>query len=299
MNDYLRFVDKLIPSVVNIYTKIAEKHPSSKILGRERMGTGIVVGRGDSILTVGYIVLGAELITVTLQDTSKYEAKLIDQDFESGLAILQIDAPKTPPFQLGDSDRLKVGDDVLVIASTGDSEKKVSKGNISQIGPFDAYWEYMLENAIKTTAVNPGLGGGALVDYTGRLVGVLSLNINEPQGSSLAIPINLFRKIYKELVEGGGARVVQPKSWLGFYIQPSEAGLVIFGLTENSPAAKAGLRVGDIILEINSKEVTDRVELYKDIWKHKPGDVISLAILRENETKTIEVVTEDRARFFS
>lgn len=299
MNDYLRFVGRLLPSIVNIHTKIPEQNPSSKILGRERMGTGIMVGRGDYILTVGYIVLGAESITVTLGDKSKYEAKLVDQDFDSGLAILQIDAPKAQPFGLGDSDLLKVGDKALIIASVGDSEKKVSKGNISQIGPFDAYWEYMLDKAIKTTAINPGLGGGALVDYSGQLMGVVSLNINEPQGASLAIPIDLFKKIYKELDQGGGFRVVHPKSWLGFYIQPAEAGLVVFGLTENSPAAKAGLKVGDVVLEVNSKEVADRKELYREIWKREPGAVVTLTIMRGNETKTMDVVSENRAIFFS
>jgi S1-C subfamily serine protease len=156
VNDYLKFLEYVVPAVVSIRSVTPQRHPSARILGTERMGSGAIIDEEGHILTVGYVVMGARTIEITLPDQRHYPATLLFQDFVSGIAVLQISARDLPTVPLGRSTSLHEGDKVIIVAATDQTQRMASPGFISALRPFDAYWEYTLDTAILTTAMNPG-----------------------------------------------------------------------------------------------------------------------------------------------
>jgi S1-C subfamily serine protease len=156
----------------------------------------------------------------------------------------------------------------------------------------------MLEKTIRLTAINPGFGGGTLADMRGHVMGVVSLNLNQVGKFSLAIPIEYYLQHEQELKQHGQIRSRPRRPWLGFYTQVLGGHLVVAGLVPGGPAEKSGLREGDIIIGIDQKDVRSRPELYREIWKKRPGDRISFRILREEESLNLDVVSGDRWNFY-
>jgi S1-C subfamily serine protease len=298
LNGFYAFLDRLIPATVNIHAFIPDTNPSASILGRERLGSGTIIDDAGHILTVGYVVLGARQIIVHLQTGEQMPARIVDMDFDSGLAVLYADVPGLPGIALGDSSSVERGQTGLVVASTGPAERCVTEGIITSLDPFDAYWEYMLERAILTTAVNRGFGGGAFVTLAGVMVGVMSLNLGGLKDWSMIIPLDAFHRIKDDLLLHGQVSGRVSRAWLGLSPMPSPRGLVVFGLTANGPAERAGVRAGDIILSLNGHEVIDRPDLYRRLWEHRAGAEITLGILREGAMRTMTVQSQDRAIFF-
>ena len=138
MNDYLKFLEHVVPAVVSIRSVTPQRHPSARILGTERTGSGSVIDAEGHILTVGYVVMGARTIEITLPDQQQYPATLLFQDFESGMAILQTPARDLPTVPLGQSAALQEGDNVIIVAATDQTQRMASPGFISALRPFDA-----------------------------------------------------------------------------------------------------------------------------------------------------------------
>ncbi|RMF84720.1 MAG: serine protease, partial [Nitrospinota bacterium] len=249
------------------------------------------------LLTVGYVILGANKITVTLPDQRQFPGRIVCIDFRSGLAVLQIPATRLPAATLGDSAQAKTGDTVVILASTDRQKRQGSTGFISAIRPFDAYWEYMLDQAIFTTAINGGFGGGPLVNMRGQVIGIVSLNLSSVSEASLAIPIDLFHAV-KEEVYREGRLLTPPRPWLGCYTETFEEGVVVVGVIPHSPAHQAGLRPKDVILHVEGVEVSTRREFYLELWKKRIGEEIALGIFRDEEFETILVRPMDRGEFY-
>jgi S1-C subfamily serine protease len=298
VNDHLKFLEDVVPAIVSIRSVTPQRHPSARILGTERTGSGAVIDAEGHILTVGYVVMGARTIEVTLPDQRQYPATLLFQDFESGMAILQTPARDLPTLSLGRSATLAEGDNVIIVAATDQTQRMASPGFISALRPFDAYWEYMLDRAILTTAMNPGFGGGPLLDAFGQMIGVLSLNLNSPKEMSLAIPIDLFHSIRDSVFTFGQVVGRRPRPWIGIYTEAVESGVAVIGLIPNSPASRAGVEVKDLILEVDHVEITARRELYERLWKRRAGDEVVLTIQRSEEMHDIRLTGIDRAEFY-
>jgi S1-C subfamily serine protease len=298
VNDYLKFLDHVVPAVVNIHSVTPQRHPSARLLGTERAGSGAIIDAEGHILTVGYVVMGARTIEITLPDQQQYPATLLFQDFESGMAILQSPARDLPTVSLGRSASLQEGDKVIIVAATDRTQRMASPGFISALRPFDADWEYMLDGAILTTAMNPGFGGGPLLDAFGQMIGVLSLNLNSPKEMSLAIPIDLFHGIRDSVFTFGQVAGRRPRPWLGIFTEAVEGGVAVIGLIPNGPASRAGLEAKDIILEVDNVEVAGRRELYEALWKRRAGDELTLTIQRDEDIHEIRLTGIDRAEFY-
>ncbi len=298
MNDHLKFLEHVVPAVVSIRSVTPQRHPSARILGTERTGSGAVIDAEGHILTVGYVVMGARTIEITLPDQQQYPATLLFQDFESGMAILQTPARDLPTVSLGRSAALQEGDSVVIVAATDQTQRMASPGFISALRPFDAYWEYMLDRAILTTAMNPGFGGGPLLDAFGQMIGVLSLNLNSPKEMSLAIPIDLFHAIRDNVVTFGQVVGRRPRPWIGIYSEAIEGGVAVIGLIPNGPANRAGVEVKDLILEVDHVEIAGRRELYEALWKRRAGDELILTIQRGEDMHEIRLTGIDRAEFY-
>ena len=297
MDAPVEFVKQLLPSVVNVHATVPRQHPSTRILGDERMGSGLVVDAAGLVLTVNYVVMGASVVDVTPLKGRRMRAEVVAQDFEVGLALLRVKRQGLAAATLATQSPER-GDAVVAIASSGVREVRVSGGIVTYLGEFEADWEYLLDRGIVSSASNPGFGGGGLFSLSGRAVGVLYLNLNEVARSSLAIPVDCYREHAAELLRYG--RVVsQPKrAWLGVFAHALDEGVIIAGIVPGGPGDKGGLREGDLIVSLNAQEVATRRELYMSLWRHEPGERLTFEVMRDNAVRRLEITGGDRAEFF-
>lgn len=297
MDAHIGLVRALLPTTIALQVAIPPEHPSAAILGEERMGSGVMVAPTVAV-TVNYVVMGARSVQATFPDGENCHADILAQDFDSGLAVLRVPRHENPVAAMGDSRALRKGQEVFVLGSTGATERRVSSGVITDLGSFDAYWEYMLEAAIQSSAVNPGFGGGPLFDNRGRLLGITSLNLGQVGRFSLAVPIHLFLDAREDLIRHGQVPGRAHRAWLGLYTESAGAGVTVSGLVQNGPAAQAGIEEGDVIVTVDFTAVTRRDEMYEQLWRHSAGTVVRLAIQRKMERLAIDVRSGDRAEFY-
>ncbi|HEY2995183.1 MAG TPA: S1C family serine protease [Methylomirabilota bacterium] len=298
MDAPVEFVKELLPTIVNIHTTIPRAHPSSRILGEERMGSGVVVDASGLLLTVNYVVMGANTIEVAPLKGRRSKAEVVAQDFEIGLALVRTKRQGFTPAPLAAPKPPERGDPVIAIASSGVQEVRVGGGLVTYLGEFEAYWEYLLDRGIVSSAPNPGFGGGGLFTLSGRLLGLLHLNLNEIARNSLAIPVDCYREHADELLRYGRVVSRPKRAWLGVYAHALEDGVIIAGIVTGGPADKGGLREGDMIVSLNAEELSSRRELYMSLWKHQPGEKLTFEVMRDNSVRRLEIIGGDRAEFF-
>lgn len=295
MNGHIGLIHGILPATVDLHVTIPDSHPSARNLGAERVGSGTIVDPDGYIVTVHYVTVGASAITVTLADGGQYPAQVAAQDQETGLSLVKISARDLPYLKLAAPDSVTLGQAVVMIASSGQTGRRVSGGYVTSLESYDGQWEYMIDKTIRVTTFNPGFGGGTLANFHGELVGVVSLNLNEVGKFSLAIPIDYYRTYEQELKQHGQVRSRPRRPWLGIYPEAMAGHVVVGGVVPNGPAAKSGLRQGDIILTVEKKEIRSRQELYLEMWKKRPGERISFKILRDDQSFDLDVVGGDRA----
>jgi S1-C subfamily serine protease len=294
----VEFVKALLPSIVNIHATVPKAHPSARILGEERMGSGVVVDASGLLLTVNYVVMGASTVEVAPLKGRRTKAEVVAQDFEVGLALLRTRRQGFTPAAMDETRAPERGDPVISIASSGVREVRVGGGMVTYLGEFEAYWEYLLDRGIVSSAPNPGFGGGGLFTLTGRLIGILYLNLNEIARSSLTIPVDCYREHADDLLRYGHVVSRPRRAWLGVFAHALEEGVIIAGIVPGGPGDKAGLREGDVIVSLNAEEVSSRRELYLSLWRHEPGERLTFEIMRDNAVRRLEVTGGDRAEFF-
>ena len=298
MNASVHLLEQVLPSVVHVRSRIPERHPSARILGIERMGSGIVIDGTGLVLTVNYVLIGAAELTVTLLDKREYPAQVVRHDFQSGLGVLRVDQQGLPTLPLHSSRDLALGDEIFLVASVGDGQARVADGNVTSLGPFDANWEYLLDRAIVTSAMNPGLGGGPILDLTGRVRGVVSLNLNEIGKFSLGVPAEAFLE-QREAFLADGPLGMGARAWLGVFCYALDGQVVVAGLLPEAPGEKAGLRPGDVIVGLDAEKVLDRGHLYRLLWQRRPGAAVSLVVVRGRQRLTVVVNSSDVVEFFA
>jgi S1-C subfamily serine protease len=282
---------------VFLRSEVPARHPSAAMLGEERMGAGVAVAP-DRVLTAHYLVLGAARVEVVGPDGKARSVRRTAVDHETGLALLWLEGGALHPVALGSAERVAPGLPVFIMTCTGRQERKGATGHVTAVGPFEAFWEYMLDRAIMTTVINPGLAGAALLDADARLIGVVSLGLAAPGRYSLAIPVDLFLRHRDEMERGDGAREGRQRAWVGFYPQGFDGGVVVTGVVPGGPAERAGLARGDLVLSVDGATVSNLRELYAAMWKKSAGEALSLQILRESAIRVVEVETADRAEFY-
>jgi S1-C subfamily serine protease len=285
---------------VHLQVTVPEAHASAPVLGAERAGSGVLLESSGLIVTVNYIVLGGHEVRVTLFDGRELAGEVVAQDFASGIALVQVSGDDFPALSVaGDEPALAVGDDVFIVASVGDAGRRASSGGITSLDVFDANWEYMLDHAIFSSAMNPGLGGGPLLDRRGRIAGVVSLNLNEIARFSLAIPIAHYREHRDELLRYGRRTTRPSRAWLGLYCYLLRGHVVVAGLLPDGPAEAAGLAQGDVVLAVDDQRVRTRREFYERLWDHRAGDDVRLEIFRDEELRTVVVASGNVEEFFA
>lgn len=266
----------------------------------EGQGSGFLVSANGTILTNHHVVGKADKITVQLHDGREMEAKLIGSDERSDVAVIKIDAENLPFIPLADSDQLDVGEWVLAFGSPFGLTDSMTAGIVSAKGRTGVgIVDY--ENFIQTdAAINPGNSGGPLINLDGQVVGIntaIASRSGGYQGIGFAIPINLAKNIRDQLVHGGVVR----RGFLGILIQPltqdmakkfgsaGKKGVLIGGVSDDSPANKAQLQSGDIIVQLDGKRVVQPGAFRNRVAMLAPGTEVLLTILRDGQRKTITV----------
>ena len=277
--------------------EIPHDHPSAPILGEERMGAAVAVSP-EHLLTAHYLVLGATVAEVVGLDGRSRPVARVSLDHDSGLALLTVPGAGLEPAPLATGEGLKPGDPVFLLTGTGDKERRGASGHVTFVGPFEAFWEYMIDDAIMTTIVNPGLAGGPLLDLRGRVAGVVSLGLAAVGRYSLAIPVRHFLDQRERLEAGQPVPEAERHAWVGFYPQAKDDGIAISGVVPGGPAHAAGLERGDLLLSVDGHAVADLRQLYRALWRKHPREVVGMQVLRDESIHVVEVVAGDRYEFF-
>ncbi len=270
------------------------------------LGSGVIVNPDGYILTNNHVISGASDIQVFTQDKKKYGAKLIGTDSRTDVAVLKIDATHLPSLTLGDSSNLKVGDVVFAIGDPFDVGETATMGIVSATGrglggAIEHYEDFIQTDA----AINPGNSGGALIDLHGDLIGINTAIISGGgggnQGVGFAIPIDMVRNVMEQIVDHG--KVI--RGHLGIAIQSVDAdmakafglnqggGALVAEVTPGSPAAKAGIERGDIVLELDGQPVSTPDALSAHIAQIAPGETVHLKISRNGQMRDVRVTLDE------
>ncbi len=321
---YANAVEVAAPTVVNINTTTLVNdrgHPlyndpffrrffddPQRAPGQRRessLGSGVIVSEQGYILTNNHVISGADEIQVVLSDGREAVAQVVGRDPETDVAVLKISLDNLPSITFGQSDLLRVGDVVLAIGNPFGVGQTVTQGIVSAtkrshlgISTFESF--------IQTdAAINPGNSGGALINAAGELVGIntaIYTRSGGSQGVGFAIPTSLVKTVMQQILEYGRAI----RGWLGIEIQtinpalaesfrlPETRGIIIAGVMPGGPADHAGVKTGDIILQINGKTISDGTDALNHIAQTAPGKEILLSGIREGKPLTITAHTSSR-----
>ncbi len=307
-------------AVVSISTsKTPERHPSSNdpwfrfFFGDQGgqpqagLGSGVIISPEGFILTNNHVVEGASEIEVQLADSRKTRARVIGTDPETDLAILKINLERLPTITLGNSDALQVGDQVLAIGNPFGVGQTVTSGIVSALGR-NQLGINTFENFIQTdAAINPGNSGGALVDVNGNLMGINTAIYSRSGGSmgiGFAIPVSTAKLVLEGIVKDG----VVTRGWIG--VEPADLspelmetfgvkaskGVLITGVLQNGPAAQAGMRPGDVVVQVGGKDVGNVSELLSTVASLKPGAAAPFKVQRRDDAVDLTVTPGRRPK---
>src|SRR5215470_5084718 len=294
-------VARVAPAVVNIDVKqrVSARRGERELSGN---GSGFVITPDGFILTNSHVVHGANAITVNLPDGREYPAQLTGDDPDTDLAVVRIDAPQLAHVRLADSENLRVGQLVVAIGNPLGFEASVTAGVISAVGrSMHAQSGRLIDNIIQTdVALNPGNSGGPLVNSAGEVVGVNTAMIRPAQGICFAIGSNTAKFVAGWLIKDGKIR----RSYIGvagqnvpihrrivrFYTLSLETGVLIVSLEKNSPAERAGLRQGDLIVAFNGQPVGSVHHLHKVLVGEQIGVSATLTIIRYTDKLEMSIL---------
>src|SRR5437660_2063872 len=322
---YSDAVQRATPSVVNVSTSKEIRSPRHPLLNdpvfrrffgdplpdeaqrASSLGSGVIVSTTGYVLTNHHVVEAADEIEVTLADGKKLLAKVVGNDPDTDLAVLRVDTENLPAITFGSSETLRVGDIVLAIGSPFGFSQSVTSGIVSALGRTGLGIN-TFENFIQTdAAINPGNSGGALIDASGNLIGINTAIFSRSGGSmgiGFAIPVSTAKVVLEQIVKSGSVT----RGWIGVEVQeitPPVAetlklggtrGALIAGVLRGGPADKAGIRPGDVLLEVQGKPVADPAAMLNLIAALAPGSAASMKVKRKGEDMDASVTIGRRPK---
>jgi S1-C subfamily serine protease len=289
----------ILHSIVAVRALIPEDAFTAAPLGTLREGSGVVIRESGLILTIGYLITEAHEVWLTTHDGRVMPAHALAYDQETGFGLLQaLGQLNLPALEIGDASKARLGDSVTFADGTGRSveAKIVAKQE------FAGYWEYLLDEAIFIAPAHPSWGGAALIGADEKLLGIGSLRLQMSSGQEVAdinmvVPINLLPPILDDLLTKGQVST-PPRPWLGVFSAESDGDVIVMSVTEDGPAAKAGLRRGDVISDIRDGEVDGLADFYRKVWNSGPaGAEVPMRIVRDGRDSWLRVKSDDRNRY--
>ncbi|MBI2297146.1 MAG: Do family serine endopeptidase [Betaproteobacteria bacterium] len=316
---------KAMPTVVNVFTSQEVKRPRHPFMDdpvfryffgdqldsgpqrREGLGSGVIVSDKGYILTNHHVIESVDQIEVALADARKVPARVVGSDPETDLAVLKIELQKLPSITFGRADQVRVGDVVLAIGNPFGVGQTVTFGIVSGLGRSHLGIT-TFENFIQTdAAINPGNSGGALVDASGNLIGINTAIYSQTGGAmgiGYAIPVSIARQVMEQIIQQGSVT----RGWIGVGVQdvtreladtfklPRAGGVLISQVERASPAEKAGVKLGDVLLAVNGQRVTDTTGMLNLIAGLQPGQQARLKLARNQAETELEVTVGRRPK---
>lgn len=289
-------IDPSLRSVVAVRAHIPDDAFTASGLGTLREGSGVVINEDGLVLTIGYLITEAEEVWLTTHDERVVAAHALAYDQETGFGLVQALQPlDLPALQLGKSGKAQVGDSVVFADGVGRSIRSA----IVAKQEFAGYWEYLLDEAIFIAPAHPSWGGAAMIGADGDLLGIGSLRLQMMRSGdtveiNMVVPIDLLHPILDDMLTKGHAER-EPRPWLGVFSAESDGDVVVMSVSENGPAAKAGIQRGDIISDVRDGGVEGLADFYRKLWDAGPaGAEVPMRIVRDGRESWLRVKTGDR-----
>jgi S1-C subfamily serine protease len=297
--DYGYDLDAVLSAVVGVRASIPEDAFTAEILGTERAGNGVVISPKGVVLTIGYLITEADTIWLSRVDGSVVPGTVLGYDQATGFGLIQaLGRLDLPALKLGSSARAALGEHVVVAGAGGREGALASRIVAKQ--EFSGYWEYVLDEAIFTAPAHPHWGGTALIGPVGELLGIGSLQLEAAIGKgktgnlNMIVPIDLLKPILDDLMTTGRAQG-PARPWLGLYATEVDDRIVVAGLAGGGPAQKAGLRTGDMVMEVAGAEIGSLADFYRRVWSlGEAGVDVPLTVYRDRRNMPVTVTSIDR-----
>jgi len=297
-----RRIEETLGAVVRVRMRALTDARSNVTLGQGREGSGIVI-EPAYVLTIGYLVIEPDWIEVTTGANKTVPATLAGYDHASGFGLLKVQGDLgVKPLALGDSKALAVREPVIIIPAGG--RETASAAYVMSRRQFTGSWEYLLESAIFTAPPNTTWAGAALVSRELKLVGVGSLLVRDtvepgtPMPGNMFVPTDLLKPIIDELKAQGRTKET-PRPWLGLNTEVVQGRLFVTRVSPESPADKAGLKQGDVVIGVAGAAVKTHAELYRKLWSLGAAGVeVPIRILQDGDVRDVRVKSIDRTAYF-
>ena len=302
----IKVVERVRPAVVNIDT-VAQVQTVFGVFPQQGAGSGVIVSPNGYILTNNHVVENAQQIKVTLLSGKSYAGKIVGTDRFSDLAVIKVDAPESlPAAQLGQASSLRVGQMAVAVGNPFGLGHTVTVGVVSALNRSIQVPGLVIENLIQTdAAINPGNSGGALADSAGAVIGINTAIVQQAQGIGFAIPIDTARAIMDQLISRG--HVTRPFVgivWGGDvdaniarqYNLPVDRGIIVRDVETNGPAARAGIRPGDIVISVDGSPVNNWNDFIRQLFTKRPGQRVRVEIVRDSSRRTVDVTLGERSQ---
>jgi len=289
-------------AVVAVEVNAAEGARSAETLGRQRAGSGVVMGPDGLILTIGYLMLEADAIQVTTHDGRTLPATPVAYDLATGFGLLRTLLPLRgiAPVPLGSAGELEAG--VPLMAATGGGDGEVALTRLVSKRPFSGYWEYHIETALFTSPPLRNHSGAPLFNQRGELLGIGSLFVGNAMGDTrplpgnMYVPVDLLKPILAEMQQTGSTRTSR-RAWLGLSSSEQGGRVHILRVNKDSPAHAAGLEPGDVVLAIDGEKVSTLEAFYKKLWSRSdPEGEVKLTVLQGADIRQLTLKAVDRMK---
>ena len=299
--DWRYDLDAALDSVVLVRAEIPEDAFTAPLLGTERAGNGVVIRDDGLVLTIGYLITEASTVWLRTNKGNVVGGFPLAYDQASGFGLVQpLGKLGARAIERGSAASCRVGENVVVAGQGGRTH--ALKATVFAKREFAGYWEYVLDEALFTAPAHPQWGGSALIGSDGKLLALGSLLVQEKvDGSSLQgnmlVPIDLLAPVLEDMLKlGRPARA--PRPWLGVYVADAGERLVVAGLAPGGPAERAGMQVGDMVLEVAGEKPASLADLWRRVWRTGPvGTAVRLKLRRKEALREINMQSADRSDF--
>ena len=294
-------LDGALDAVVQLRAEIPEDAFTAQILGTERVGNGVVIRDDGLVLTIGYLITEASTIWITTNKGVVAPAFPLGYDQTTGFGLVHpLGKLGLRPLARGSAASCRIGENVVIAGHGG--RARALRATVFAKREFAGYWEYVLDEAIYTAPAHPQWGGAALIGSEGRLLAIGSLLVQEKvdggllQGNML-VPIDLLEPIFDDMLKlGRPQREARP--WLGMYTTEAGAKLVVAGIAPGAPADRAGVKVGDIVVDVAGEKPSSLADLWRRVWRLGPsGTQVPLKLQRKSGLVDVNLVSADRNQF--
>ena len=291
-------LEAALDSMVLLRAEVPDDAFTAGILGTERVGNGVVIGDDGLVLTIGYLITEATTIWLNSNSGVVVAGHPLAYDQPTGLGLVQpLGRLGAKPLARGTAASCRVGDEVVVAGHGG--RQHALKAKLIAKREFAGYWEYVLDEALFTAPAHPHWSGAGLISGEGRLLGIGSLMVQEELGGrtvqgNMMVPIDLLEPILDDLLKLGRAkRAARP--WIGIYATEVKGHVVVSGLASGGPAERAGVQIGDLVIEVAGGRVSGLADLFRKIWSQGAAGVeVPMTLVREGSVSRVLLASIDR-----